>query len=337
MVLDVKRDGGYSFDYISDRQLLQAKVLDGSVQMPGGNYKAIVVPSCHFMPEDTLQVLTDLAGRGVPVIFEGHLPQDVPGLDDLPARRKRFQALLTTASGCQAGPDLEPLLAGVRREGVRCIRRRHAEGHTYFIVNVGQEALDDWTTLAAPFRSAVLMDPMTGKTGVAAVRHSQEKSSQVSLQLPPGASVLLRTFTHRNADGPDWQYLEPAGEPVSLTGTWTVEFIEGGPALPLPFQTDTLGSWTEQGDASGQFAGTAHYALTFDAPPGAVEEWRLDLGRVCESARVSLNGVSVGVLIAPPFQISVGPLRARNNVLEVKVLDDLPEVPASDGLSPERK
>ena len=34
---------------------------------------------------------------------------------------------------------------------------------------------------------------------------------------------------------------------------------------------------------------------------------------------MSLNGVSVGVLIAPPFQISVGPLRARNNVLEVEV------------------
>ena len=137
--------------------------------------------------------------------------------------------------------------------------------------------------------------------------------------------------------GPERRLLRIALLPVSLTGTWTVEFIEGGPALPPPFQTDTLGSWTEQGDASGQFAGTAHYALTFDAPPGAVEEWRLDLGRVCESARVSLNGVSVGVLIAPPFQISVGPLRARNNVLEVKVLDDLPEVPASDGLSPERK
>ena len=314
-------DRGFAFDYFSDQQLRLARASGGSVQMPGGNYKAIIVPPCSFMPEDTLQALADLAGRGVPVIFEGHLPQDVPGLDDLPARRKRFQALLTTASGFHIGPDLEPLLAGaqVRREGTRCIRRRHADGHIYFIVNVGQEALDGWTALAAPFQSAVLMDPMTGKTGVAAVRHTQGKPSEVRIQLPPGASVFLRTFTDRDADGPDWQYLEPAGEPVSLTGTWTVEFIEGGPALPLPFQTDTLGSWTEQGDASGQFAGTARYTLTFDAPPGAVEEWRLDLGRVCESARVSLNGVSVGVLIAPPFQISVGPLRAKNNVLEVEV------------------
>ncbi len=314
-------DDGCAYDYISDRQLQRAQATGDGVQMPGGHYKAVVVPPCAFMPDDTLQILADLAGRGVPVIFEGGLPQDVPGLGDLPARRERFQAVLATATGFQTGPDLEPLLAeaGVRREGVQCIRRHHADGHTYFIVNTGQEPLGGWTALATPFRSAVLMEAMTGQTGVAAVRHSQGEPSEVFLQLPPGASVFVRTFADREADGPAWRHTEPAGEPVPLAGTWTVEFIDGGPDLPPPFQTDALGSWTDRGEAAERFSGTAHYALTFDAPPMAADGWRLDLGRVCESARVRLNGEPAGVLIAPPFQVEIGPFLPSGNVLEIEV------------------
>ena len=314
-------DGGYAYDYISDRQLQQAQAVGGGIQMPGGHYKAILVPPCAFMPGDTLRALADLAERGVPVIFESGLPQDVPGRGDLPARREHFKALLATAVGFQTGPDLGLLLAGagVRREGVRCIRRRHADGHTYFIVNTGQEPLGGWTPLATPFRSAVLMDAMTGRTGVASVRHAQGMPSEVSLRLPPGASVFVRTLADRDADGPAWRHTEPTGEPAPLSGTWTIEFIEGGPDLPPPFQTDTLGSWTGRGEASDRFSGTARYTITFDAPAMTAEEWRLDLGHVCESGRVYLNGQPVGALITPPFQVGLGPLRPTGNILAIEV------------------
>ena len=320
-------DRGFAFDYVSDRQLHLAQASEGGIQMPGGHYKTVVVPPCTFMPEDTLQGLADLAERGVPVIFEDRLPSDVPGLGALAARRERFQALLASpgAGHFQVGPDLQTLLARVRREaltdhtGIQCIRRRHGDGHTYFIVNGGQEPLDGWVELASPFQSAVLMDAMTGATGVAAVRHVEAGPSQVFLPLPPGASIFVRTFTEPTATGSAWEYTEQDGEPILLTGTWAVEFVEGGPALPPPFQTGTLGSWTERGEAAERFAGTAGYTLTFDAPPMAADEWRLDMGRVGESARVRLNGVPAGVLIAPPFQVRLGPLRPTGNVLEIEV------------------
>ncbi len=322
-------DRGFAFDYVSDRQLRLAQASEGGIQMPGGHYKAIVVPPCTFMPHDTLQALTDLAERGAPVIFEGNLPSDVPGLGDLVHRRERFQALLASPGSerFRVGPDSEPLLtqARVRREaltdhaGVQCIRRRHAEGHTYFIVNAGQEPLDGWVGFATPFQSAVLMDAMAGETGGAAVRPVGGGPPQVFLQLPPGASVFLRTFSDRDANGQTWGYTEPAGEPIPLTGAWEVEFVEGGPALPPPFATDTLASWTERGEAAERFAGTARYRLAFDAPATAADEWQIDLGRVGESARVFLNGEPVGTLIAPPFQVRLGPLRPTGNVLEIEV------------------
>jgi hypothetical protein len=97
-----------------------------------------------------------------------------------------------------------------------------------------------------------------------------------------------------------------------------VEFIQGGPVLPPAFQMETLTSWTAQGGAAQRFAGTARYTLTFDAPAG-VERAYLDLGKVCQSARVRLNGKELGTLFAPPFRILAEGLKPKGNRLEVQV------------------
>jgi len=103
---------------------------------------------------------------------------------------------------------------------------------------------------------------------------------------------------------------------------WLKSFIfDCGPELPAGFKTDTLASWTALGDAEAKrFAGTARYTITFDKPGGDADDWVLDLGHVCESAGVRINGWYVGALWSIPFQISVGEfLRKGKNVLEVEV------------------
>ena len=64
-----------------------------------------------------------------------------------------------------------------------------------------------------------------------------------------------------------WSYLEPEGEPVSVEGTWKIEFLRGGPELPPAIETKELKSWTELGgDEAKRFGGTARYTIEFDAP-----------------------------------------------------------------------
>jgi len=67
--------------------------------------------------------------------------------------------------------------------------------------------------------------------------------------------------------------------------------------MPAAFATNHLGSWTQAADTNTQrFAGAALYTLHFDVPLDIGGDWRLDLGKVCQSARVRLNGQDAGAL-----------------------------------------
>jgi hypothetical protein len=338
------RERGYTFDYVSDRLLDSVAVADGRLQGPAGPYATVLVPRTQYMPLETLERTLALARDGATVAFEA-LPADVPGWGRLAERRQRRRTLLGTlrftsgpADGVRRAPvgqgrvllgdDVEALLraAGAAREpmadrGLTFARRTRPGGRHYFIANLTSEPVDGWVPLATPAASAVLFDPMTERRGVAAVREGDGGRASVYLQLRPGESAVLRTFAGRaSVDGPRWPYGEP-GRPVRVDGPWSVSFVDGGPVLPDRFTTDSLASWTEIGPPEARrFSGTARYTVSFEAPERPADRWRLDLGRVRESARVVLNGTDLGRAVAHPFDLPVrGALRPDTNRLTIEV------------------
>jgi hypothetical protein len=327
---------GYAFDYVSDRQLATAKIAGGRIKVPGGKYRVIVVPVCEFMPLGTLEKLLALANSGATVIFSGGLPKDVPGLGDLANRRAKFAALLQQAGRTSVGKgrvivgDVETSLntAGVAREtlvdheGLFYLRRSFAGGRNYFIANRSERAIEGWLPLATTAKSIVLMDAMSGRTGRGALRRSSSPGalqSEVYLQLQPGESIIVRALD-RAASGANWNYLERAPVSELLVGRWQVDFLSGGPELPATQRTRQLGSWTEFNDANTKsFSGTARYTLWFDAAELQGKAVALDLGKVCQSARVKLNGKEYGTLFIPPYRVTVNNLKPAGNILEVEV------------------
>lgn len=316
---------GYAFDYVSDQLLQNAAVEGGTIQLGDGRYRAIVVPPCTHLPLPTMRKLAALAHAGAAVIFENRVPDDVPGLADLAKRRAELREL---AAPCSATTDdqLDAALAtaGVRREqdlsdhaGAQFVRRNLDGDTVYFITNRGSQPLDQFVTLAKPVREAVILDAMTGRTGLAAIAHGA-----VHLQLDPGESLLVRTRkVPPPVNAPRWAYRQPEGAPIELAGTWNVKFVAGGPSLPPPFTTTKLASWTDLGGPETQsFAGTALYTLRFDAPSNeSAGRWTLQLGEVAQSARVRLNGRDLGTAFAQPFRVWVDNLNPTGNVLEVEV------------------
>ncbi|HKJ66746.1 MAG TPA: glycosyl hydrolase, partial [bacterium] len=338
------RDRGYAFDFISDRQLRQTEAAGGRLRTGGGVYQTIVVPTCRFIPLETFRKLLELAQNGATVIFYKNLPGDVPGLGNLENRQQSFQRLLgqirfpdTDAGGIQLakagkgrivlGEDLDRLLstAGIWREsmvdhGLQYVRRRSGDSYYYFIVNGGATRFDGWMPLQVEAGSAALFDPMQHISGYARTRSSESGSIKVYMQMEPGESRIIRTFRDRKT-GYWFPYYETSDPPTHLTGTWSVHFIEGGPDLPAPGKTTRLQSWTTFGGQEVQnFSGTARYILTFPHPAGEGDGWLLNLGKVCESARMWLNGQNLGTLIGPDYRMYLdGSLLKETNTLRVDV------------------
>jgi hypothetical protein len=333
-------DRGYTFDFLSDRQLARTRYEGSTLRTEGGAaYRTILVPAARHMPVETAGQLLELAETGATVVVWRALPRDVPGWGDHAARQEQlgtlFNRLAFDATGVAevgrgkvvVSDDLETLLdtAAIAREpmvaaGLEFIRRKAPSHVTYFIANHSAESIDAWVALAVPCRAAVLMDPMTARTGVAPLRHVAARA-EVYLQMQPGETRVLRAFSENNVDGPAWPFRQPSGETVAVKGTWRVDFVEGGPVLPNDFTTETLSCWTKRDDQeSERFAGAARYSITVDLPEAGADGWMLDLGDVRESARVWVNGKPAGMVVAHPFRVDLAGLaKAGANELAVEV------------------
>ena len=324
---------GYSIDYISDDQLQHTRVEGGAlVTSGGGRYRAVVIPTTHFMPVETLSKLLVLQQGGGAVLYES-VPEDVPGLGRLEERRAQFRSIRDglAQSGSSVGNLVETLQQrGAIREpvavtGLGYVRRAQGSGadHDYFLTNLTALPFDGWLTLGTQTHTVTLVNPLTNRSGLAAVHSGRGGVAQVYLQLAPGESLILHALG--SASGPavreSWLYPTPAGPAVPLAGDWQITFHTGGPELPPAITTKQLKSWTELGGEPAQnFGGTARYRLEFDLPAMAADDWLLDLGDVRESALVRLNGIEVATAWSLPFRLRVGAhLKPGRNVLELDV------------------
>lgn len=311
---------GIPCDFVSDRMLADLKVEDGQIVSAGGRYRYLLVPATRHLAETSATRLQELAGQGAGIKLMGDPPSRVPGFDrhemrtqsmvkaigQLPRSGSDSAAAIVAKDGIKSEFDLSRL-------GIRFLRRAFDDGHAYFLVNSSGKPVDFPVTMSRSGESAVMLDPMSGKSGVAGTEEG------IRLVLAPGESRIVRTFSNKQAEGPRWTDPQPAGEPIALTGTWKVSFLEGGPALPPAFEAKSLESWTNLTDpAYRNFSGTALYRLEFDAKEKSPA--LLDLGEIAHTAKVRLNGKDAGTCWAPPYRLDVsGLLEAGKNVLEVEV------------------
>ncbi|WP_340114910.1 glycosyl hydrolase [Maribellus mangrovi] len=320
---------GYTFDYISDKQIQQLENKGVTVIAPGATYKTILVPACTFIPLKTMEKLVQLSQNGATVIFEDQLPESVPGMFDLEERQQKYRDLLATQTENErimVGENVEEMLAKVNvypealaESGLWFNRVNRENGTCYFISNWTNKTIDQWVNLQSLGKSAGWFNPMNREKGKANMKTETENQSKVYVQLKPGESMILQ-FYKTEIDLEEYPLLKPTDEKIELEGEWVVNFEKGGPTLPATFTTIALNSWTEKSDELKKFSGTASYSISFDKPENEADAYLLNLGEVHESAAVYLNGEKVATLLGPTYQvvINTGKLK-QTNQLEVKV------------------
>jgi len=334
---------GYSFDFISDRQMLNVKAMNGRAVTGGINYKTIMLPNCKYISLATFNKIVDLAKAGATVVVYKNLPTQVQGLGKFDERQASYKSLLaglnfTVAENgvksAQVGKgrflmadEVVPLLemAGVAREtltdnGLSFVRRTFKTGDSYFIDNKSDKPIDGWVPLTVKATSVVIFDAMTGKSGLAKIKPIEKGQTSVYLQLQPGESCVLQT-SPTAITGAAFKYQTVGGDAVPIAGNWNLKFLEGGPTLPAAIQTADLKSWTDLGgDDAKAFSGTGSYSITFNKPAGAATAWQLDLGKVHEEAEVFLNGIKLATLIGPQYVVTIPAAQLKPvNKLEVRV------------------
>jgi hypothetical protein len=318
---------GYSFDFVSDRQLERLKVdANGNLASEASNYKTLIIPAETYMPEETLALLLKLGKAGGKIIFQGKTPGQVAGFDKHEDRQKTFLnnvMQLTKLNSVQVGNDVDLLLAkngAVREEiskkGLSYIRKIKNGKVIYFVSNLGNTYSESWVSLGK-IKAATKKDPLNGISTLA--KRDSAGIAQVYLKLLPGQSCFLEeisgTATAAKSGG--------IKRSVPVSGHWDITFLKGRPSLPEPVKLQKLASWTELSDSAVYFSGTARYTVMFDVPKTVLTKKaiQLDLGDVREVASVKINGKDLGTFWSIPFVADVqsGILKEKGNKMEIEV------------------
>jgi len=335
---------GYSFDFVSDKMLAGSTVVNGQIMtnINAQSRKVLVIPQCQLMPLATLDKIIALAKAGATVIMQ-KLPEDVPGLADLDGRRAKLKTTLAALQftdvyngikQCKTGAGQILLAADAQKAlefknikgeqigetGLKFIRRAIAGGKYYYIVNHTAKAVNADLALNIKAASVVIMDPQSGAYGVAKSNVDGSVTS-VRVQLQPGEATILKATTAPVLGMPKWTYVDKTGEAETIGGTWALHFTKGGPTLPADQQLSALTSWTNLSDPNAvSFSGSGEYTTTFDVPAKKAADYILNLGKVCESAHVYINGQDAGIFWSIPFTARVGKyLKPGKNTIKVEV------------------
>ncbi len=318
---------GYSFDFISDLQLKNARIASKQLITQGKQaYKAIVVPPIQYLPVETLAYLDKCRSAGIPVFFLNHLPVSTTGFYNWDIHQKQFEQLLTKFNTSISTNIIESLKAAkIRQEtlaesGLSFIRKKNANGTLYFVSNLGNKFKEGNIQLASSAQAIRISDPLHQKNTWVSVKKINNNLIEIPLALSGGESVFIETFNQKPANikiNP----AKKAGSTIALKGVWKVDFIKGEPFIPHSFQTDSLQSWVNLSDSTAQyFSGTAHYELQFSLDKNQIKNGWIDLGDVREMAIVKLNGKDLGKYWSLPFRVPfTADILSTTNKLEIEV------------------
>jgi len=320
-VADRLTNSGYTFDFISDKQLLKCKTDNGHIVTSGRTkYKAIVVPKTVYIPLNTMETLLQFINNGGVVVFDNSLPVSVPGIFQYMERESKLKEMQDKINSSNVG-DVVHILSennivgetDLLEKGFRFLKMTRHNEDWYLIFNLGNETKHEWIKLNSDAKSYVLMDPMTG-----AESEAETFGDKVRIRLDQEKIVFVRCFDAETKI-PVFVYHKKDKKSDVEGLLWKVEFLEGGPVYPGNLQMDDLISWTKMGDQQAQrFTGTVRYSTEFiwdkDNRTAIIE-----LGVVKDCARIKLNEKVAGTALGPVYKIRADNLVKGKNKLVIEV------------------
>ena len=312
---------GYAFDFVSDKQLLALS--EGKLDEFG--YKVIVIPEIEYLPLETLLSLKKLQKIGLKVLFEKNLPQKTTGFFNLEANQKQFSNEKASLNSSKTGNIIKTLTTfNLKKEvlpqlGLEYLRKRLPSGTIYFVANQGNKFSEDDIVFITKYKNAFILNPAKGKGGnFESIKFTNET---LRLRLLSGQSCFILLTNEIRPAVPNYE-LNNFKNKIQLTQNWQFKFSEGWPSISHEFKMDSLKSWTQIPDSMAQyFDGYGEYSNNFSIPAQNIgQRAKIELGDVCETAEVWINGKMLGTVWCLPFEIDIptGILKEENEI-KIKV------------------
>ena len=226
---------------------------------------------------------------------------------------------------------------------VAYIHRRNPGADWYFVANQAGRQRKENCRFRITGRRPELWDPVRGFMRDLPEYREEGSQTVVPLEFAAGQSFFLvfrKAATKEEVGQRKRTNVESLRTIREVTGPWEVSFDAqwGGPKEPVNFEA--LIDWSKSPQEGIKFySGKASYSTEFDLTPDQFgERLYLDLGRVKDLARVSVNGKLLGEVWCEPWRIEIaGAVRSGKNRLELIVANEWVNRLIGDSVLPPEK
>jgi hypothetical protein len=329
---------GFKYDYCNPDVLLnRLKVDNGKLVTPEGiQYRALWLPDAPHMLPETLEKILSLLQQGATVV--GEAPVGLATLSGGETAKRRFDAAVKAIWGVAqkgirkngkgyivSGITLDEALSSLKiapdvTGGDALWLHRKAEGAEWYFISAPRGKGFNGELSFCTNGAAELWDPVTG-TYQTIETHQSGDRTLIKLDLVKSNACFIVFRKNSTATVATFAGKKNISS-IQIGGPWTLSFPAGWGA-PDSLKLPGLQPWKEL-DLSPEgksFSGTATYTTTFNVSDAATGmEYMLDLGNVDMVATVTINGMQLGSILAPPYRISLKNLvKQGQNILSVQV------------------
>lgn len=320
--LDTAVPAGFDFDYIGPDVLAHVlRVEEGVIFSAGAAYRLLYLSgSSRRMTLDALAHVERLLDAGATVV--GIRPDRSPSLADDPIafgaacdriwaeNRLEGRVIADDLAQAMTRMGMQPALE-VEGATVRQVARLVDGRRVTFLANPSDETIR--VRLLVPPSSGDLVgwDPVdVRRIPLRSAADSPDDRLAFDVVLPPFGSLFVLEGSFPAVDA--------ESQRIILEGEWTVQLPEGELRVTSPRPR----LWTELGATERAFSGVGVYRHDFSlvADAAGAESLHLELGSVCDIARVVVNGKDCGIAWTAPFRIDISAAaRPGRNSLEIQV------------------
>ena len=225
-----------------------------------------------------------------------------------------------------SGDSVTNSVSITNNDSILFIHRRINDGAIYFLSNQKDVPVSIDAAFRITGKSPALWNAIDGTVRRLPAYHDDGKTTSVPLELAPLESAFI-VFSNRSGkvDSNRSNYPAPAIA-VTIDQPWTVDFDSKmrGPAEPVVF--NTLEDWANNtNDSIKYYSGTAWYHNSFNMKGISISKdahYVIDLGLARAIAKVTVNGIEMGGVWTPPYQVDITrAVKPGINQLEIKVVN----------------